>query len=290
MWKKVLREYFAFPRKERKGLAVLFIVWFIVLLYSAFSKHFLENFRNKFDYKLIVSEEIKFRDAKQFDSISNSYHFSKRFYPKYFNYVEEQDLLNIGLKADVVKTILEAKDSGIKIFSISDLNKLKIDSSSKNILKEKLKFFPEKKYFSKEFFKVEKIELFDLNNADTNAIDKLKGISKSLAKRIVNYRDKLGGFIHKEQLKEVWGMDSASYEILQNSTHLNSSIKKININTTDVKALGMHPYIGFPMAKLIVNYRLQHGNYIKIEDLFQIHVMNADIFSKIEAYITTVDD
>lgn len=290
MWKKVLREYFAFPRKERKGLAVLFIVWFIVLLYSAYSKHFLENFRNKYDYKLIISEEIKFHDAKQLDSITNSYNFPKRFFPKYFNYVEEQDLLNIGLKAGVVKAILQAKDSGLKIFSISDLNYLNIDSSSKNILKEKLKFFPEKKYFIKDFSKIQKIEVFDLNNADTNAIDQVKGISKSLAKRVVNYRDKLGGFIHKEQLKEVWGMDSASYEILQNSTCIKSSVKKININTADVKVLGMHPYIGFPMAKLIVNYRIQHGNYLKIEDLFQIHVMNADIFSKIEAYITTVDD
>lgn len=290
MWKKVLREYFAFPKKERKGLAVLFIVWFIVLLYSAFSKHFLENFRNKFDYKLIVSEEIKFYDAKQLDTITNSYNFPKRFFPKYFNYVDEQDLLNIGLKAGVVKAILQAKDSGLKIFSISDLNYLNIDSSSKNILKEKLKFFPEKKYFIKDFSKIQKIEIFDLNNADTNAIDQVKGISKSLAKRVVNYRDKLGGYIHKEQLKEVWGMDSASYEIIKNSTCIKSSVKKININTADVKVLGMHPYIGFSMAKLIVNYRIQHGNYLKIEDLFQIHVMNADIFSKIEAYITTVDD
>lgn len=290
MWKKVLREYFAFPRKERKGLAVLFILWFGLLLYSAFSKHFLENFRNKYDYKLIVSEEIKFHDAKQLDSITNSYNFSKRFYPKYFNNIEEQDLLNIGLKAGVVKSILQAKDTGLKIFSISDLNKLNIDSLSKNILKEKLKFFPEKKYFNNNFTKIGKIEIFDLNIADTNTIDQVKGISKSLAKRIVTYRDRLGGFIHKEQLKEVWGMDSASYEILKNSTCINSSVKKININTADVKALGMHPYVGFPIAKLIVNYRIQHGNYVKLEDLFQIHVMNADIFSKIEAYITTVDD
>ncbi len=290
MWKNVLREYFAFPRKERKGLAVLFIIWFIVLIYSAYSKHFLENFRNKFDYKLIVSEEIKIHDAQLLDSLSNNHNYPKRYYPKYFNYIEEQDLINTGLKADVVRKILQAKDSGLKIFNISDLNKLNIDTSSQNILKEKLKFFPEKKYFNKDFIKVDKTVLVDLNNADTNSIDQIKGISKSLAKRVVNYRDKLGGFNRIEQLKEVWGMDSASYEILQNSTRLISAIKKININTAEMKVLGMHPYIGFPMAKLIVNYRIQHGNYVKIEDLFQIHVMNADIFSKIEAYITTVDD
>lgn len=290
MCKNVLREYFAFPRKERKGLAVLFIIWFIVLIYSAYSKHFLENFRNKFDYKLIVSEEIKIHDAQLLDSLSNNHNYPKRYYPKYFNYIEEQDLINTGLKADVVRKILQAKDSGLKIFNISDLNKLNIDTSSQNILKEKLKFFSEKKYFNKDFIKVDKTVLVDLNNADTNSIDQIKGISKSLAKRVVNYRDKLGGFNRIEQLKEVWGMDSASYEILQNSTRLISAIKKININTAEMKVLGMHPYIGFPMAKLIVNYRIQHGNYVKIEDLFQIHVMNADIFSKIEAYITTVDD
>ena len=290
MWKKVLREYFAFPRKERKGLSVLFIIWCIVLLYSAFSKHFLENFTSKFNYNSIISEEIKFQDAKQLDSISKSYSFPKRIYPKYFNYVDEQYLVTIGITSKVAKSIIHAKDSGLKIFSISDLDKLQIDTSSKNILKAKLKFFPEKKYFNKEFYKVENIEILDLNAADTNAIDHVKGISKSLAKRIVNYRDKLGGFIRKEQLKEVWGMDSASYDILAQKIVLQTVNKKININTADLKTLGMHPYVGFPIAKLIVNYRLQHGNYAKIEDLFQIHVMNADIFSKIEAYITTVDD
>lgn len=290
MWKKVLREYFAFPRKERRGIAVLFIVWLSILIYTNYRKRLIDNFTFPIKYKIIISEQIRFEDGKQLESINNQSFFKKKNYPQYFNYVKETDLLNYGIQDKSVKQILSLRNSGLKIFTQIDLINSSIDSNSKLILLKRLKFFPEKKYFDKSFDSNKERISIDLNTADTNAIDQLKGMSRSMARRVCKYRERLGGFISIDQLKEVWGMDSASYDVLKQTGMLQKKVKKININTSDVNTLGAHPYIGYGMAKLIVNYRVQHGDYSKIEDLYEIHVMNADIFSKIEAYITTSND
>lgn len=45
----------------------------------------------------------------------------------------------------------------------------------------------------------------NLNDADTTTLMLIHGIGPTFASRIVRYRDRLGGFTHKEQLLEVYG-------------------------------------------------------------------------------------
>ena len=48
----------------------------------------------------------------------------------------------------------------------------------------------------------------DINTADSTAWVALNGIGPGFAKRIITYREKLGGFYQVDQLKEVYGLDS----------------------------------------------------------------------------------
>src|SRR3569833_3197280 len=57
--------------------------------------------------------------------------------------------------------------------------------------------------------------VIELNSADSAKLTELKGIGPSFARRIINYRNRLGGFINKEQLKEVYGMDDDRYAEMQ---------------------------------------------------------------------------
>ncbi|HLZ16270.1 MAG TPA: helix-hairpin-helix domain-containing protein, partial [Cyclobacteriaceae bacterium] len=50
---------------------------------------------------------------------------------------------------------------------------------------------------------------FDLNRADTTQLIAVYGIGPKLALRITAYRKKLGGFISGDQLREVYGLDTA---------------------------------------------------------------------------------
>ena len=46
----------------------------------------------------------------------------------------------------------------------------------------------------------------EINTADSAELMRLNGIGASFSRRIVKYRNLLGGFISKEQLLEVYGM------------------------------------------------------------------------------------
>lgn len=285
MWKKVLREYFAFPKKERRGLWVLFVIWLVIIT----TQFLLDFYSEDFSFQISPRDSIIAFDAKNNITLTKpKVNFYRR--TSYFKYIKEDQLLAAGLTEASVSSILHARDTGLKIYTISDLAKLKVDSSVKRKLISILKFFPERKYYQPNFenkFEREKMELKNINTMDSAEFDLLKGISSSLAGRIIKYRSRLIFFHNKEQLKEVWGMDSASYNRIASSTYIKKdSLEKININKADVKILGAHPYIGYKLAKIIVNYRDQHGSFEKVEDLLKIHVLNEEIFSKIEPYIS----
>lgn len=127
----------------------------------------------------------------------------------------------------------------------------------------------------------------EINTADSTELIKLKGIGASYSKRIIKYREMLGGYISKEQLLEVYGMDSTRlFPILEN-VQLDTTIRqRININTAEVKELAHHPYIDWNQAKAIVNYRKQHGNYTELNQLKKIHLINEEAFAKFKPYLT----
>lgn len=291
MWKRVLREYFAFPKKERRGLWVLFMIWLIVLAYHIYKSREFEYLYHDVDYSIVVSEELNKYDYHR-DSVSNEHVIKYKFRVKPFKYLNDDDFEFMKLSLYQIEIIKRIQESSVSMYTRSDLDNCKeLDSSLKQKIIQYVKIYPEKKYFIEPNFTLKNKEIYELNTADTLALDKIKGISEGLSKRILKYREKLGGYKNHEQLKEVWGMDSFSYVQLLKQTHIDTQIiHRININTADMEELGKHPYIGYKLAKLIVNYRIQHGAYTKIEDLWKIKVMNENIFSKIETYISVKND
>ena len=114
-------------------------------------------------------------------------------------------------------------------------------------------------------------EYIDLNKADTNQLMRLRGVGPSLARRIWIYRNRLGGFVHAQQLLEVYGMDSITFEVVQRYVTLERSlVQQLSINKDDVEVLADHPYVGWSLAKRMVAYRRQHGLYHSTFELFQI--------------------
>jgi competence ComEA-like helix-hairpin-helix protein len=76
--------------------------------------------------------------------------------------------------------------------------------------------------------------VIELNSADSARLTELKGIGASFARRIVNYRNRLGCFINKEQLKEVYGMDNNRYAEMHAQVSVDPShIRRIHINKVD---------------------------------------------------------
>ena len=105
------------------------------------------------------------------------------------------------------------------------------------------------------------ITIVDLNTADTTLLKKLPCIGSSFAKRIVEYREKLGGYCESEQLLEVYKMDTARYEGIKDYVKIDSTFapNKLKINSDAFKILLKHPYLEYEDVKKIVNHREQKG-------------------------------
>ena len=128
--------------------------------------------------------------------------------------------------------------------------------------------------------------VIELNSADSAKLTGLKGIGQSFAHRIVNYRNRMGGFINKVQLKEVYGMDDDRYAEMQAQVSVDPShIQKIHINKVDFDGLKYFPYLTFKQMNAIVQFREQHGDYASLNDMRNVAILNDEILRKIEPYI-----
>jgi competence protein ComEA len=154
-----------------------------------------------------------------------------------------------------------------------------------------------KEYRKKEYEKKNSIPLenplskFDLNEADTLQFMKIDGIGAKRSQRIVKYRDALGGFVSTDQLVEVFGLDSTTLNRLMSITFVaeNFQPKKIHINTSDENTLALHPYFRKSVARSIVAYRFQHGEFKTLGDLRNIHALDEKTIRKITPYLTMGD-
>jgi competence protein ComEA len=129
--------------------------------------------------------------------------------------------------------------------------------------------------------------VIDLNEADSLQLVKVRGIGPAFAIRILHYRERLGGFHRKDQLKEVFGIDDGMYKEIKGQFVLqNRHIRKLNINTVTFEDLKNNPYLNFKQANAIVMYRKEHGNYDSIDELKNIAILDAGILRKLAPYLT----
>ena len=129
--------------------------------------------------------------------------------------------------------------------------------------------------------------VIDINLGDTAAFISLPGIGSRLANRIVNFRDKLGGFYSVQQVGETFGLPDSTFQLIKPRLQYTPvAVKKININTADAGTLKQHPYIRWNIANAIVQYRQQHGAFHSPEELQQIVLISPELYQKIAAYIT----
>lgn len=110
--------------------------------------------------------------------------------------------------------------------------------------------------------------LVELNTADTTILKKVPGIGSTFARRIIKYRELLGGFYDVSQLAEVYGIDEERYQTLApwfiaDTLH----IRRLEVNTSSAADLRKHPYIDYRQAKAIEQLRKQKSRLSGWENL-----------------------
>lgn len=82
----------------------------------------------------------------------------------------------------------------------------------------------------------------DLNTADTTLLKRVPGIGSSFARRIVKYRDLLGGYYVVEQLQEVYGMDRERYNAIYPYFTVGTAVRPL---TLSIDSISYHPYLSW---------------------------------------------
>ena len=138
--------------------------------------------------------------------------------------------------------------------------------------------------YTKKFAKGTVIEI---NSADTTTLKGIPGIGSAFANRIVKYRNLLGGFCHIEQLKEVYGIDEAKYELLKDWFSVDTSmISRIQINVLSARELAAHPYISFSQAEVILKLRKRKGKIKSWDELRFLEEFQEDDYFRLRSYIS----
>ena len=130
-------------------------------------------------------------------------------------------------------------------------------------------------------------KIIEMNGTDSLALIEIKGIGPAFARRIIKYRERIGGFYKKEQLLEVFGLDSVKYEEIRNQVTVDDQkLKRINVNAARLGDFNGHPYIRYEQVNAIIEYRKQHGNYSNIADLNKVAILDPETVEPLAPYLT----
>ena len=142
---------------------------------------------------------------------------------------------------------------------------------------------PFKSQGKKPLYEIVKI---DLNSCDTNDLVTVPQFGSKRAAKLVEYRDKLGGFHSLSQLQEVYVMQSIDTMKLKDYLYINKQkIKKLNINTATYQEMVSHPYIDGYLTKLIIHHRERNGPIHDLDELQRITHAYPELIEKLKPYV-----
>lgn len=314
MFKKILADYFRFTKKERRGTIalLLLILFFITLpfLYPLFIKSKPADasaFKNEIaELKIKQQDTVRQFAQRNFDedNYQNYYQPAEKNYTKNFkgelfyfdpNTATADDWKRLGLRDKTIATIQNYLSKCGHFYKPEDIGKiwgLHADEVQRLIpyvqIAAKENNYPSKNYETKTYEKPERSYTgIDVNTADTSALIALPGIGSKLAQRIINFRDKLGGFYKTEQVAETFGLPDSTFNKIKSRLVLNNTaVKQFNINTATVDEMKAHPYIRYNIANAIVQYRIQHGNFLSVADIKKIMMITDEVYNKVSPYLS----
>ncbi len=204
------------------------------------------------------------------------------------NIVTKEELEKLGFLSWQAENIIKYREKGGHFFKVDDIEKI-YGLDEEFIKKIKPWIQIEEQNNTNENKDISNSDIsIDLNSASVEELQTLRGIGPSFSKRIVDYRNNLGGYITIEQLLEVYGMTEELYNSIKNSFIIDkSNILKININKSEYKEIISHPYIDKETTIGILNYRKFKGSISSTDELLNQKVLREDVYNKILPYIKT---
>ena len=121
-----------------------------------------------------------------------------------------------------------------------------------------------------------------LNTADTTELMTVPGIGPYFARKIVQYGQRLGGYVSVDQLDEIenFPTEAKRFLVVEGATP-----QKLNVNKLTLNELKRHPYINFYQAKDITDYRRLHGPLRSLNDLRLSRDFPPEVIARLLPYV-----
>ena len=285
-----IKSHFVFNKSQRNGILLLlfFISGYLVINYYVdFSKENLLDINSK--------EVIAIQ--KELDSLRTIDIASKK--PKVFpfnpNFLTDFKGYTLGMSTEEIDRLLAFRKENKWINSVEDFKKVtKVSDSLLNKISPYFKF-PDwvtnpklkNKYVKKRFKEKKFTQKIDLNLATQGQLEGVNGIGKAFSKRIIEYRNKLGGFTNDIQLYQVYGLDfQVANSILKEFTvKTPKEIIKMNLNSISASDIATIPSISFDIAKRIWEYRILNEGIKSFSELENIEGLTKRKLQGIQLYL-----
>jgi len=315
-----IKDYFAFNRKEQRGLIILLGMLLLSVLINLFlpqlvpQKEFnISPFQKEVSIFITSIDKLDSAEDKKPQKFSDNYSEDEgadlsSFIASPFNFdpndLSEQQWINLGIGAKIARNILRYHQKGGIFRDKEGLSRIYgMNDSVFAILEpyiriKEMKKTPSSSYFDDNDkknntkpgnnFKKYKPDtlIIELNSTDSTSLLACHGIGPSYAGRIIRYREILGGFTRIEQLMEIRGMDSIRFNQLRGQITVNPQlVRKIDLNSVTFKELLRHPYFEYYLVKAVFNYKDEIKAFDSVGQIRTIPVMYEELYEKIAPYL-----
>lgn len=141
--------------------------------------------------------------------------------------------------------------------------------------------FPSNRYT----VKLQPGETIMLNEGDTTRWKMIPGIGTSYASRIVKYRELLGGYVRKDQLLEVYGLNEELFARISPYITPDSVWRPLPVNLAEFSELLRHPYLNYEQVQAIFNLRRKKGDIQSIRELAMLDQFTQEDIKRLEPYL-----
>ncbi|MEJ5962675.1 ComEA family DNA-binding protein [Pedobacter immunditicola] len=309
---KRLKDYFDLSKREFNGLLVLVFLIIGVLLAPLVYRWMMPFKPDEREARKAIVELEKVLSAQKnsyahydaattgsapYNNNKSSKTFVKRAAPRLFpfdpNTTEQEGWQALGFSEKQAKVIINYIGKGGTFRKPEDLQKMFVVSPAayaqlKPYIAIKTVQQPSvERVYHAPSYKPAAAVMIEINGADSTALDQIRGIGPAFARRIIKYRERIGGFHKKEQLMEVYGLDSLKFSEIKDQVKVDATaVKKININTASIEDFKNHPYLRYKQVNAMIQYRVQHGNYGNFADLKKVAILTPELLEQLEPYIS----
>jgi len=290
-----IKSHFTFSKQQRSG--ILFLLFLIISLLCIY---WFVDFSEEDTFDTSSAEIVSMQkelDSLRFAEIENR---KPKKYPFNPNFITDFKGYTLGMTNEEIDRLLQYRKEDKWINSAADFKK--VTGVSDSLLaelsphfkfpdwvtnpkpKSNLNDYKSEKGFDEKSF----AQKIDLNKATEEELQQVSGIGEALSKRIISYREKLGGFSNDIQLYDIYGL---SPDVAQRTLNLFTvkspkAISKFNINKASASDISTIPGVSFELAKKIWEYRQLREKVNSLQELEKIEGMTQRKLQLIQLYLS----